>query len=1135
MQNFFTDSTSAASRCSWKLAGSLIYKTMRITAAQILLMVITLGVSFAREGYSQQVLDRKVSLDITVRTLKDALTILETQTGIKFVYSGNAPILKEPLTIMASEQTLGTVLDKLLEPLQIRYVVKSQTHIVLKRKVVKENKETGSVEVNTPSEPLSKDLDLQTITGTVSDGSTKQPMPGVNIVVKGTINGTTTNANGNFSISAPENAILLISFIGYKTQEISVGTRSSISISLEADLKHLDEVVVVGYGTQKKRDLTGAISTIDTDKVNQIPVAGIDQALQGQAAGVMVTQNNGSPGAGIQVRIRGIGTIGDSDPLYVIDGVPTKEAVNNLNTTDIESISILKDASAAAIYGARAANGVVLITTKKGKFGVTQVNLDAQYGIQNVSNKLKLLNAAEYGAISDEALVNAGRPAVWNNSATGAGTDWQNVIFRDAPFQKYDFSVNSGNDKTRYVFGLGYYGQDGIVRFSDLTRYNLRFNLTSKVTDKLTIGTNLNLSRVSKNLVDTEINGVVRAAIFQPPTVDVYNPDGSFAGPGPNEGDAQNPLGMAQRSQMSTKRNQVFGNLFAEYRFVPGLTFKTSLGVDVYSDLSKNFDPTFSEGNANRTINSLTQQNINYSDLIWENTLSYSKVVAKDHNINVLVGNTLQDVKNENLYGYREGFTNNEPYLQYLDAGSVNDKARSNLTEWSLASFYGRINYDFSNKYLFSANIRYDGSSRFGKSNRWGVFPSASAGWRVSNESFFKVPVIDDLKLRASWGQLGNQDIGLYAFTGPLSQTFYTLGKDQSLNVGYSLGSDFNPDVKWETTTQLDFGLDLSAFKGRLSITADYYIKKTTDMLLVLPQPKTSGFSSSGYENLGEVQNKGFEFQAGWEDQISDFRYGLSANISTFKNKVISLGTRGEPITAGLFFDMSTRTEVGHPIRSFYGYLTDGIFQTKEEIQAHATQQGAQPGDIRFKDINNDHVINGDDRTFIGNPYPDFFYGLNASAGYKKFDLSLLFQGQRGNDVYNGTAFWLTNSGYNFNKGTQILDRWTGPGTSSSQPRLTTSDPNQNSRASDRYIEDGSYLRLKNLQFGYTLSENALNKLRIKKARVYFSVYNLLTFTKYTGYDPEVGSARSGDRTVGFDEVTYPQNRNYMLGVSLTF
>ncbi|RVT77495.1 SusC/RagA family TonB-linked outer membrane protein [Flavobacterium sufflavum] len=1097
-----------------------IFNSLRIFSVLITIFLLAENVSAkSAVSYSQET---NISISVKNKELKNVFREIEKKSQFIFIFNDDMnDLLKKKVSLTVKNETVDSILKKLLEGIDVSYKLSGRQIIIFNSKTKKSESSKDESQV-----PI-------IVKGIVTD-KLNLPLVGVTVIVEGTNTGTITDNDGQFSLKVQEGAILTFSYLGFKSQSI-MAAKEVLKIVLDEEDKLLNEVVVIGYGTQKKGDITGAISTLNSKDINKISVAGVDQALQGQVAGVQVTQSNGAPGAGIQVRIRGIGTIGDSDPLYVIDGVPTKDGVNSLNTSDIESISVLKDASSAAIYGARAANGVVLITTKKGKIGLTRVNFDMQYGIQNVAKKLDLLTADQYTMISDEALVNAGKPAVWNNPGLGKGTDWQDAVLRSAVFQKYDFSVSSGNDKTRYVLGVGHYSQDGVIKYSDFTRSNIRFNLDSKVTDKFKIGTNINLSRINENLVDTEISGVVRAAIFQPPTIPVYNTDGSYAGPGANEGDAQNPLGMAERSDMNLKKNQLFGNLFIEYNLIPDLIFKSSLGLNIYSSQSKDFNPTFSEGNANRTINSLSQGTVNYSDITWENTINYSKEFNQKHKVNLLVGNTLESVKTDQLTGYRESFSNNDEYLQYLNAGSANDQSRGNLTEWSLASFYGRANYSYLDKYLISTNVRIDGSSRFGKTNRWGVFPSVSAGWRISKESFFKVPFIDDLKLRGSWGQLGNQDIGLYAFSSVMAQSFYTFGNPQQLNVSYAPASDYNPDVKWETTTQTDLGIDLESFNSKLSFSADYYYKKTSDMLLILPQAMTSGFSTTGYENVGSIENKGLEFQFTWRDNIGDFQYSFGANLATLKNKVLSLGSMGKPINSGLFFDLSTRTEVGHSIREFYGYVTDGIFQDQTEINAHATQPGAVPGDIRFKDLNNDNKIDSNDRTFIGNPYPDFYYGINASFAYKNFDLSLLFQGQQGNDVYNGTKFWLTNSGYNFNKGTQILDRWTGPGTSNSEPRVTTIDSNQNSRASDRYIEDGSYLRLKNVQLGYTLPEDLLKKAGITKARIYFSGLNLLTFTKYSGYDPEVGMSRSWDRTIGFDEVTYPQNKSYNIGVNLTF
>ncbi|HNX44932.1 MAG TPA: TonB-dependent receptor [Bacteroidales bacterium] len=1112
---------------------SFLIKTLIMSNMIVALVLCSVLTAFAGETYAQKV---RLNLEYKNVPLQTVMDDIKKQTEFEFAYESDIEdIIVKKVSVHAKNELIDDVMQKVLKGTGIKFRI-------IDKIILLSNKEMKTTSGNTEMQPQKI-----VVSGMVKDKT--GPLPGVSINIKNTYEGTTSDQNGSFTLSVPDlNATLVFSYIGYLTQEIPLAGRSKLDVLMVQDVMNLDEVVVVGYGTQRKKDLTGAVSTVNGNDLQKLPVANVEQALQGQVAGVQVTQNYGNPGAGVQIRIRGIGTIGDSDPLYVIDGVPTKEGINSLNTIDIESISILKDASAAAIYGARAANGVVLITTKKGQTGVTQVQFNTQYGVQQISKKLDLLTADQYTMVMDEALKNDGLEPVWNNPGLGAGTDWQDVIFRKAAFRKYDLSVTSGTENTSYLLGIGYYGQDGIVKYSDFTRYNVRFNLNSNISKKFTVGTNMNISRISEDLIDTEINGVVRSAIFQPPTISVYNEDGSYAGPGANEGDAQNPLGMADRSDKTSLNNKLFGSLFATYQIIPSLKFKSNLGLNVYSLQTKDFDPTFSEGNANRQVNSLTTRDVEYFDVTWENTLDYTKEF-RDHTFNILAGSTLQDAQTNTLTGYRESFINNEGYLQYLDAGSANDKARGNMTEWSLLSYFGRINYDYAGKYLLSVNTRFDGSSRFGKSNRWGVFPSASAGWRISKESFFNVPFIDDLKVRASWGQLGNQDIGLYAFTSTLQQIYYTFGNPQSIYVGYYPASDFNPDVKWETTTQLDFGFDMYAFDYRLYFSADYYKKNTSDMLLILPQPATSGFGSTGYENLGEVENKGWEFQALWRDKIGKVGYNISANVTTSKNKVLELGEYSDAITTGLFFDMSTRTEVGHSIREFYGYVTDGIFQNQDEVDA-ANAKAAElngegtvyqnlltaPGDIRFKDLNKDGKINSDDRTFIGNPYPDLFIGLNMGLNYRNFDFSMFFQGQFGNDIYNATDFWLTNSGYNYNKGTAILDRWTGEGTSNSEPRLTTLDPNQNARGSDRYIEDGSYVRLKNLQLGYTLPESASQKIWLKGLRVFVTATNLLTFTDYTGYDPEVGAARAtlGDRTVGFDEVTYPQNKSFIVGLNVT-
>ena len=1090
-------------------------RTIRIMRLTLFFSLFAVCQLWATESYSQIT---KITVNLEDKRIADVLLAVESQSEFYFLYSPKLIDVEKTVTISVEKQPVTEILSEIFGD-DVKYAIYDRQIILTPAK------DSGLLE----------QIQMRKITGKVTD-TTGDPLPGVSVVIKGTNKGTATDADGLFQVEiAAEDRILVFSFIGMKSREVEIGNQTVLNVTMEEGDLELDEVVVIGYGVQKKKDLTGAVSAITSDEISSLPVTGVQQALQGQASGVMITQNHGAPGAGIQVRIRGVGTIGDSDPLYVIDGVPTKDGINSLNTTDIESISILKDAAASAIYGTRSSNGVILITTKRGKAGVTDVAFNSQYGVQMISNKLDLLNAKQYADICDEALVNAGMPKVWNGSVTGKGTDWQDVVFQNATYQKYDLTVSKGDDKTQFLLGAGYLGQEGTVRYSGLERYNIRFNIDSRVNDNFHVGANLNLARTNEDMIDVEINGVVRSALFQPPTVDVYNPDGTYAGPGANEGDAQNPLGMADRSDKSSQNNLAFGNIFGEYSILPNLKFRSSLGVNIYSTLTRDFDPTFSEGNANRNVNSLLQTSVNYSDIIWENTFSYKPQIGEFAKLDILAGNTVESSKNQVMSGYREGFAGNMDFLQYLDGGSFNDKTRGNLYEWSLASFYGRATVDIKGRYLMTANVRVDGSSRFGKSNRWGTFPSVSFGWRISDEPFFNVGFINELKPRFSWGSLGNQDIGLYAFSSNLSQVFYTIGNPQIPQVGYAPASDFNPDVRWETTTQTNLGIDLTAFENRLTITIDRYSKITSDMLLTLPQPSTSGFGSTGWENLGKVSNKGWEFLAGWKDYAGDFSYGITANLSTLKNEVVSLGGSGEPITNNIFFDLATRTEEGHSIREFYGYVADGVFQNLGEIEAHEIQPDAVPGDIRFKDINNDGELTSDDRTFIGNPYPDFFYGINLNIGYRDFDVSALFQGQYGNEIYNAAAFWLTNSGYNYNKSTQILNRWTGPGTSSFEPRVTTLDNNQNARASTRYIEDGSYFRLKDFKLGYNLPEELLSRVKISRLRIYLAAHNIWTITDYTGFDPEVGASRSAEKTVGFDEVTYPQSKSFLVGLNVTF
>ncbi|MCC8172220.1 MAG: TonB-dependent receptor [Parabacteroides sp.] len=976
------------------------------------------------------------------------------------------------------------------------------------------------------------------VTGTVTDKAGIS-LPGASVVVKGVAQGTVTDADGNFSLPVPSGSVLEVSFIGYKTASVQVTGSKNYRIALEEDNHLLEQVVVISYGTARKKEIIGSVSSVDLKDVKSVPVNRIEQALQGKVAGVMVTQSYGQPGSPMNINIRGVGTIGDSDPLYVIDGIPTKTGINSLNPGDIESISILKDASAAAMYGSRAANGVVLVKTKSGKEGRVTIDFDAYLGVQSNAKTFDMLDASEWADVRNRATLNDNPSGnvPWPDTNLGKGTDWQKEVFRDALMQNYNLSITGGSAKTQYAISMNHFQQDGIIRYSDYARNSVRANVDANPVKWLKVGNNFSFSQIKQNGVDIEVNGVLKNAILAVPTMSVYNADGSFAGPNSLlEGNGANPLAMAARSNIRNLMYRVTDNAYAEITLLKGLTFKSSLGLDLIAENNRDFDPSFQEGDNVSNIASLTQGTNLQLDWIWENVLNYKFSVARN-NFNLLAGVSIEENTRDWTNITKSSFPGNYDYLQYLSNGSVADA--NDITglreEWSMASYFGRADYNFADKYLASASIRVDGSSRFAAGNRYAAFPSFAVGWRASEEAFLKkYDWLDDLKIKASWGQLGNQDIGLYAFTGTLSPYYYNFN-NQAV-VGYAPSAAYNPHVSWETTTQTDFGLDFSLFNGALGFEADYYIKTTDDMLVQLPVSAVSGFSNGAYINSGSVRNQGIELSLTHARYTGPFTYSINANFTTVKNKVLSLGGNEMPIDDTLFFDYTVRTEKGQPMRQMYGYVMEGIYQDEQEIKTHlynTENPSFQPGDVRYKDINNDGKIDASDRTVIGNTIPKFLYGLSANAAYKGFDLSVQFQGVGGNDIYNATKWWSENTGETHNYGRSVLDSWTGPGTSDTMPRLTLGST-QNNVTSSRYVEKGDYLRLKNLTIGYTLPAPALKKMHIRSLRFYASAQNLFTITGYSGFDPEVGTSRTDNRSsYGFDEITYPQARTFTFGINL--
>lgn len=994
-------------------------------------------------------------------------------------------------------------------------------------------------------------LGQRTITGTVTNAEDGEGISGATVRLKDSNRGALTSESGAYSIEVPsEGGILIFSFVTLETKEVPIGDDDVVNVTLGFNLSLMDEVVVVGYGTQKRSTISGSVSTISAEELTETPILRVEQALQGRAAGIQVAQNSGSPGSALSVRIRGAGTIGDSEPLYVVDGIPVG-GLDFLNVNDIESVSVLKDAASAAIYGARAANGVVLITTKQGKKNQKAIiSYDGYYGTQSTWKKMNLLNAREYAILANEAYIAAGRLPLSefaNPDALGEGTDWQDAIFGNAPIQNHQVSVSGGNEKNTYAISANYFDQQGIVggEKSAFDRITIRMNNTYQATNKLKIGTNLNFITLNRSAMaeNNEFSTPLVRALNMDPITPVRLEDGTFAASLYSDTDIRNPVNQMAIASDNWNTNRVVGSLYGEYEIIEGLKFRSAFNLDATFANRKVFNPTYqlytttgqAAANEQNLVSSVLVENPRWRTWLWENTLTYTKTIADRHNITLLGGYSSQKGLTEGLGGVKSDLPGNDPDAAYI--GNARDRESEGAYDWiteeSWVSYIARVNYDYENRYLLSVTARRDGSSKFGENNRFGFFPSVSLGWVLSNESFFKSEAITFLKVRGSWGQNGNDRIGAYQFTSVVNTgQNYTFGADEVITNGSAPVSASNPNLRWETVVQSDLGIDLGLFNDKITFTTDLFLKQTRDMLVTIPILDHIGAEPSA-QNAGTVENRGLELALEYKELIGDFRFSLGGNIAFIQNQITSLGSGGQPIISGFLQSANgfiARTEVGYPIASFYGYVTDGIFQDREEIAQHAFQDGAEPGDIRFVDLNEDGTINEQDQTFIGNPTPDFTYGVTGSASFKGLDFSFFLQGTYGNDIYSGyTRYDFTY----INVPNWRLNRWTGPGTSDSEPRVTLSDPNQNARISDRFVEDGSYMRVKNVQLGYTFPEDLTEKFNISKLRFYVSGNNLFTFTQYRGLDPEIGTR--GSLEIGIDRGFYPQARSVLGGVNLSF
>lgn len=1007
--------------------------------------------------------------------------------------------------------------------------------------------------------------------GTVTDSKTGETLIGVTIMLKGTTQGTTTDINGNYRLTSDQlkaTTTLIFSYIGYAPVEEIVGSRIRIDVKLEAESVMLDELVVIGYGSAKKRNVLGAVTKVDSKELSKIPVAGIDQALQGRAAGVQVTQNTGAPGEGVSVRIRGAGSISSSNnPLYIVDGMPTTDALSLLSPNDIESISVLKDASAAAIYGSRANNGVVLITTKKGQKGQAKVTYNGQFGYQVPVRLTPMVNTTDYVTIYNEAVANDNmylpeglqrQPITPEDAARFDNVNYVKELLRQAPVTSHELSVSGGTETTNYILSTSFFNQQGIVKNTGYTRGTARLDVNSDVSKWLTLGMSM-LAGISNNdIIGSSGDGyggnggsVVRYAFFRNPAIPIKFDDGVTFVDRPAEyfgaqkydsflGDGYNPIGMAAYNDNNRKDDSYLGKAYFKVKLHKSLSFTTNFGMDYRNSNTRRFDRTWGTENRIGNPNSLSVSNERISNWSLNNLLNYETTFGESHTFSALLG--FEAIKNngKSLYSSDMNFPVQQSELIYIGNGTGIKTTSQNEWTSSLASFFGRFNYDYKQKYYVSATVRRDGSSRFTGDNKWGNFYSLSGGWVMKQEAFLKdVAWLTNFKLRAGYGAIGNQEIGLYAYSDRISPYFnYPLGG--APYSGYAQTSLGNQNLKWETSYQYNGGIDVELWKGAFAFSIDGFYKVTEDMLVKAPNPPSVGDAQSAWINSGSVLNTGIEIEALYRKNKSDWGYTIGGNVTLLHNEVLKLDAPlfGGKVESGVY---ATRTEVGQPIGSFYLLEMDGIFQNQTDILLSPFQgNDIHPGDVKFKDQNGDNRIDDKDRKHMGSAIPKFFAGINLSADYKQFDVSVFFQGSYGNKIYVQINQDIEGFYRGFTVTQRYFDeRWTGDGTSNTQPRPAWTAKSVNARPSSRFLEDGSYVRLKNMQLGYTLPKKALDAIGLARVRVYVSGTNLLTLTKYSGLDPEMtvsdNSKNEGDTASGIDWGTYPSAMNIMFGMNINF
>ena len=1125
-----------------------ISKIMRLSLLLFLFGAFNL---IASNSYSQKT---KLSLDIKQSTVDQVLRQIEKQSEFYFLYNNKLVDVNRKVDIHVKNKKINDVLNDLFAGTDVGYLVMDRQIILspknIMEKAIKRNKLFQQPQI--------------TVTGKVSDEK-GEPLPGVNIVEKGTSNGTITNADGKYSIRVRSTkSILVFSFVGYKSQEVPVGGKKEINITLAEEAIGLQEVVTVGYTKVKKRDITGSISSVSGKELAKTGATNIAQAIQGQTSGVLIAPKSGRPGAGLSVRIRGVGGINNSEPLYVVDGI-YGGSLQGINPDEIESVEILKDASSAAIYGARGANGVVLITTKRGKAGKMKVTYDGSIGFQNMINagNVKMLNAQQYAEVQNTMFRNDGEPEPFGGdpsrpsnlfpppSQLGEGTDWLGVIYKNnAPIQNHLLSFSGGTEKSTAYVAISYLNQDGIAIKSGMQKLNFRVNTDHKIKKWLKVGNSTSFGNTKITGTDrTDLKwGQFEKVLQEEPTIPVFNEDGTLAGPeDPFYGPSRTPYAQVVSSDPEQKSFGVSNIIYADLKPLDWLSYRISFSNNYYAKSNTGHDNNiYHEGMMSGDYVDVSGSNSVSKGWTWTNLLKFNKMFG-NHSVNALAGY-------ERRYGQWNSINGrskyHDPSYHVVSSGPAETSSFDQYRgEESMISYFASASYNYKEKYYITGNIRHDGSSRFGKNNRFGTFPSFSVAWRLSNESFIP-DFFSDLKLRASYGQVGNDKIGNYRYVSSMANVFYTFtGQDGSFESGLVTKGLANPDLKWETSTQKDVGIDMGFFDNKLRFVADYFITDVTDMLLGKTIPVTSGIASLSWgryvsviTNAGALTNKGFEFETSYHNSVGNFTYSVHANLTTYNNKVTDIG-ENEYLSGTAGYAVRNRTYVGGGLGDFYGYVCEGIFQTQAELDAanalnpDAPYQTAEtvPGDFKFKDLNGDGVINDEDRQIIGSPIPDFTYGFGFELGYKRLSLSTLFYGSQGNQIYNELRSSIEQQGRSGNKATTVLNAWHGEGTSNTIPVRRIQDRNINIRTSTAYLEDGSFLRLQNIVLSYNVP------VHFAKVNVYVSGDNLFTLTKYSGFNPDIsidqtGTYSDGNRLdSGVDGGYYPSTSVYRFGVNITF